>query len=202
MTLVAARKAAVTKTLVEPHGGTLVDRVVRGDEAVALKAHAESLQKITLTDAQVSDLEMIAVGAMSPLEGFLTKADYDSVVEDCRLADGTVWSLPITLRLDAAPAGDELALADETGRLLAVLEVAEVFEGDKQREAELVYRTTDEAHPGVAMMLAQGDVIVGGPVKVFDFTTNVHGRFLMSPAETRAAFKANGWTNVVGFQTP
>ena len=187
--------------LVTPHGGTLVDRYVRGEEAVQLKAHAETLQRITLTDTQIADLEMIAVGAMSPLTGFLGQDDYERVLEDCRLADGTVWSLPITLRLDAAPAGDEIALADETGKLLAVLEVTDVYSGDKEREAELVYRTTEDAHPGVAMLYAQGDVIVGGPVRVFDFTPNIHGHFLMSPAETRAAFAGRGWKTIVGFQT-
>jgi len=194
-------EAARTHDLVAPHGGTLVDRVVRGPEAKELKAHAETLQRVTLSDTQLSDLEMIAVGAMSPIEGFLGQADYERVVEDCRLADGTVWSLPITLRLDARPEGDEIALASEDGKLLGVLEITDVFEGDKRREAELVYRTTDEAHPGVAILYAQGDVIVGGPVRVFDFTQNVHGRFLQSPAETRAAFTARGWKTVVGFQT-
>jgi sulfate adenylyltransferase len=187
--------------LVAPHGGTLVDRVVRGEEAVALQKHAATLTTITLTDAQAADLELIAVGAMSPLTGFLTSDDYESVVEDCRLADGTVWSLPITLRVDATPVGDEVALAAPDGKLLGVLEVSEVYSGDKAREAELVYRTTDEAHPGVAMLYSQGDVILGGPVRVFDFQQNLFGRHLLSPAETRAAFAGRGWDTVVGFQT-
>jgi sulfate adenylyltransferase len=196
-----APAATDTDGLVAPHGGTLVDRVVRGDEAVELKAHAQTLPRVTLTDTQLSDLEMIAVGAMSPIEGFLGEADYTSVVERCRLADDTVWSLPITLRVDAAPAGDEVALATEDGRLLGVLEITDTYEGDKRREAELVYGTTEDAHPGVAILYAQGDVIIGGPVRVIDFSPNVHGRFLMSPAETRAAFAGRGWKTVVGFQT-
>jgi sulfate adenylyltransferase len=192
---------ARTASLVAPHGGTLVDRVVTGAEADQLRAHAATLPLVTLTDTQAADLEMIAVGAMSPIEGFLGKADYDSVVERCRLADGTVWSLPITLRVHEDVAGDEVALASPDGQLLAVMQVTERFEGDKTREAELVYRTTDEAHPGVAILYAQGDTMLAGPVRVFDFQPNLFGEFLQTPAQTRAAFEANGWATVVGFQT-
>ncbi len=187
--------------LVTPHGGTLVDRTVTGAEAEALRAHAATLPLVTLTDTQAADLEMIAVGAMSPIEGFLGKADYESVVERCRLADGSVWSLPITLRVHEDVAGDEVALASPDGQLLAVMQVTERYAGDKQREAELVYRTTDEAHPGVAILYAQGDVILGGPVRVFDFQPNLFGEFLQTPAQTRAAAEANGWSTMVGFQT-
>ena len=192
---------ARTVSLVAPHGGSLVDRTVTGAEADQLRAHAATLPTVTLTDTQAADLEMIAVGAMSPLEGFLGKADYDNVVENCRLANGAVWSLPITLRVHEDVAGDEVALASPDGQLLAVMQVTERFEGDKTREAELVYRTTDEAHPGVAILYAQGDVILAGPVRVFDFQPNLFGEFLQTPAQTRAAFEANGWSTVVGFQT-
>lgn len=188
-------------SLVAPHGGTLVDRMVAGAEADQLRAHAATLPLVTLTDTQAADLEMIAVGAMSPLEGFLCKADYDSVVERCRLADGTVWSLPITLRVHEDIAGSEVALASPDGQLLAVMQVTERFQGDKQREAELVYRTTDETHPGVAILMAQGETMLAGPVRVFDMQPNLFGEYLQTPAQTRAAFEANGWSTVVGFQT-
>ncbi len=192
---------ARTASLVAPHGGTLVDRTVTGAEADQLRAHAATLPLVTLTDTQAADLEMIAVGAMSPIEGFLGKADYESVLENVRLADGSVWSLPITLRVHEDVAGDEVALASPDGQLLAVMQVTERYEGDKTREAELVYGTTEEAHPGVAILYSQGDVILAGPVTVFDFQPNLFGEYLLTPAQTRASFEAKGWTTVVGFQT-
>lgn len=202
MTLVAdAPQRTAPRKLVAPHGGTLVDRTVTGAEADQLRAHAATLPVVELTDTQAADLEMIAVGAMSPITGFLGKADYESVVEKCRLADGTVWSLPITLRVSERPAGDEIALAAPGGQLLGTMRIEENYEGDKTREAELVYGTTEEAHPGVAIMYSQGDIILGGPVQVFDFQPNLFGDLLQTPAQTRAAFEKNGWSTVVGFQT-
>jgi sulfate adenylyltransferase len=190
-----------TRALVTPHGGVLVDRVVTGADAEALRAKAESLPRVTLTDTQAADLEMIAVGAMSPIEGFLGKADYESVLENVRLANGAIWSLPITLRVHEDVAGDEVALASPDGQLLGVMQVTERYEGDKTREAELVYGTTEEAHPGVAILYSQGDVILAGPIQVFDFQPNLFGEYLLTPAQTRAAFEAHGWKTVVGFQT-
>jgi sulfate adenylyltransferase len=190
-----------TRELVAPHGGTLVDRVVTGADADALRTKAQSLPLVTLTDTQAADLEMIAVGAMSPIEGFLGKADYESVLENVRLASGAVWSLPITLRVHEDVAGDEVALASPDGQLLAVMQVTERYEGDKTREAELVYGTTEDAHPGVAILYSQGDVILAGPVQVFDFQPNLFGELLLTPAQTRAKFEEHGWKTVVGFQT-
>ncbi|MCW2926248.1 MAG: sat [Thermoleophilia bacterium] len=193
---------ATTKAaLVAPHGGTLVDRVVTGAEGEALRQHAGSLPLVTLTDTQAADLEMIAVGAMSPIEGFLGKSDYEAVLTSSRLASGAVWSLPITLRVHEDVAGSEVALASPDGQLLGVMDVTERYEGDKHREAELVYGTTEEAHPGVAILYAQGDTILAGPIRVFDFQPNLFGEHLLTPAQTRAQFEANGWSTVVGFQT-
>lgn len=202
MSITLEAPAPTSTSIVTPHGGKLVDRTVSGNEAEQLRAHAAALPKVTLTDTQTADLEMIAIGAMSPIEGFLGKDDYESVVERCRLADGTVWSLPITLRVqDASFTGDEIALESPDGQLLAVMQVTERFEGDKSREAQLVYGTTEEAHPGVAILYSQGDVILGGPVQVFDVQPNLFGQFLQTPRETRAAIEAHGWKTVVGFQT-
>src|SRR5207248_8904869 len=113
-----------------PRGGCLVDRTGDGPEGV------EGLERVTLTSREVSDLDMLAVGALSPLEGFLGRADYESVVEDMRLANGTPWALPVCLAVAQTPAGDRVALADESGRLLAVLDVENVFAYDQEREAE------------------------------------------------------------------
>lgn len=193
---------ATSEQLVKPHGSNgLVDRVVRGADADALRTHAETLPAVTLTDTQAADLEMIAVGAMSPLTGFIGKADYERVVAEARLADGTVWPFPITLRVDSAPEGTEVALRSPEGLLLGVMDVVETYTGDKQREADLVYRTTDEAHPGVAILFAQGDTILAGPVRVFDFQPNLFGEYLQTPAETRETFAKHGWKTAVGFQT-
>lgn len=190
-----------------PHGGTLVDLVVTGDEAKALLDQAERLQHVPLNSRTLSDVELLAVGGYSPLEGFMTQSDYRSVVEDMHLADGLPWSMPVTLAVDDQQAqgineGDDIALTDEAGTVLADMHVREKFGYDKQVEAEKVYRTTDEKHPGVAAVYAQGDVLLGGPLKVL--TVPPHDdfpRYRLTPAQTRAAFVERGWRTVVGFQT-
>ena len=129
--------ATETTHLVSPHGGALVDRTgERPDDLDALKP-------IPLTSRELSDLDMLASGALSPLEGFMGQNDYESVLEGMRLANGLPWALPVCLAVDGPPVDDRVALADETGRPIAVLEVEGVYDYDKQREAELAYRTTD-----------------------------------------------------------
>ena len=134
--------------LIEPHGGSLVDRT--GERPDDL----DSLETLTLTPREVADLDMLASGALSPLEGFMGREDYERVVEDMHLANGLAWALPGLPRRGGGARGDRVALADGDGRPLAVLEVEEVFEYDKEREAERCFRTTDEAHPGVARLYA------------------------------------------------
>jgi len=192
--------------LIPPHGGSLVDRVATGDEAQALAGKARSLPKLALSVRSLSDLEMIAVGAFSPLTGFMTRRDYEGVVKEMHLAGGLAWSLPITVSAGREEArgleGKQVALTDEAGEALAVMDVAEAFDYDKQREARLVYRTEEEAHPGVAALYAQSEVLLGGPVRLFK--RQQHGDFLQhrrDPKETRAAFAQRGWKTVVGFQT-
>ena len=184
-----------TDTLIAPHGGTLVDRT--GDRPGDL----DSLQVVTLTAREVSDLGMLASGALSPLEGFMGREDYGSVVESMRLASGLPWALPVCLAVDEAPANDRVALADESGRKLAVLEVTEAYDYDKGREAENCFRTADEAHPGVARLYAQKPRYVAGRVTVFERPEPSFPELALDPAETRAAFAERGWKRVVGFQT-
>ncbi len=181
--------------LIRPHGGLLVDRLGERPES------ADSLERVTLTSREVSDLEMIATGALSPLEGFMGRADYDGVVENMHLASGLPWSLPVCLAVEAAPKGDRVALADESGRLLAVLEVGEVYEYDRERDAERCYRTTDVEHPGVARLFEQHPLYLSGRVTVFDRVPPAFPELAMDPAGTRAAFADRGWKRVVGFQT-
>ena len=184
-----------TGRLIEPHGGELVDRA--GERPDDL----DSLEVVTLTSREVSDLDMIGSGALSPLEGFMRRKDYERVVDQMRLASGLPWALPVCLAVDDEPRGDRVALADETGRKLAVLEVADVYDYDKDREAEQCFRTTDEAHPGVARLYAQKPRYLAGRVTVFDRPEPEFPELALDPRETRAAFAERGWRRVVGFQT-
>ncbi len=190
MTAVAAQQR-----LINPHGGHLVDRL---DER---PTNVENLETLTLTSREASDLDMLATGALSPLEGFMGRDDYERVVDQMRLANGLPWALPVCLAVDAAPQGDRVGLADETGRLLATLDVDEVYAYDKEREAERCFRTTDTEHPGVARLFGQHPLYLSGPVTVFDRVPPAFPELAMDPAATRAAFVDRGWKRVVGFQT-
>jgi sulfate adenylyltransferase len=193
---VADNKQRLIKTrLIDPHGGHLVDRLEQRP------ANVESLETLILTSREVSDLDMLATGALSPLEGFMGRDDYDRVVDEMRLASGLPWALPVCLAVEAVPRGDRVALADESGRLLAVLDAEEVYPYDKEREAERCFRTTDTDHPGVARLMAQHPLYLSGRVRVFDRVPPAFPELAMDPAETRALFAERGWKRVVGFQT-
>ncbi|HEX2288550.1 MAG TPA: sulfate adenylyltransferase, partial [Gaiellaceae bacterium] len=186
----------VTRTgLIEPHGGEVVDRTGERPDDV------EQLEAVTLTSRELSDLDMLASGALSPLEGFIGREDYERVVEEMRLAGGLPWALPVCLAVDKAPEGDRVALADESGRLVAVLEVEETYGYEKQREAEQCFRTTDDAHPGVARLYAQKPLYLAGRVTVFGRAEPPFPELALDPAETRAEFEKRGWKRIVGFQT-
>ena len=196
----------MTDGVVSPHGGSLINREVSGDEAKELEQQAGSLPALRLSARALSDLELIGIGGMSPLEGFMTSDVYKGVVDKMRLSGGLAWSLPVTLSATTEEAaafseGSKVALADEAGQLLAVLDLQEKFSYDKKVEAEQVYKTADDAHPGVAAMYAQGDVLLGGPVKIFRRPPADFQDHRLTPAETRAAFAERGWATVVGFQT-
>src|SRR5439155_8187822 len=132
---------------------------------------------------------------------FMHRDDYLSVVEDMHLAGGLPWALPVCLAVDSAPHGDVVALAGERGRLLAVLDVEGVFDYDKEREAERCFRTTDDAHPGVARLYAQRPLYLAGRVTVFDRVPPAYPELALDPADTRRTFAERGWKRVVGFQT-
>ena len=196
----------MTDELIPPHGGRLIDRAVTGDEAAALAERARSMPAVRLSSRALSDLEMIAVGAFSPIEGFMTHDQYRLVVEEMHLPGGLPWSLPVTLAASREEAsalsdGQQVALADDAGEPLAVLDLEERFDYDKEGEAEQVYRTTENAHPGVAALYAQGDVLLGGRVTVFRRPAAAFAEYRLTPAQTRAAFAERGWRTVVGFQT-
>jgi sulfate adenylyltransferase len=129
------------------------------------------------------------------------RTDYERVLEDMHLANGLPWALPVCLAVDAAPSGDRVALADESGRPLATLEVEEVFPYDKEREAELCFRTAESAHPGVARLYAQKNLYLAGRVTVFERPRQPYPDLALDPAGTRRIFAERGWKRVVGFQT-
>ncbi len=188
--------------MIAPHGGKLINRTVSSPQAEReLREEARGLRSLTLTGRELNDLALIANGAFSPLTGFMTRKDYDNVVTSMRLAAGLPWSIPVVLAVDreeAPSAGTRAALYDAEGELRGVIEVEEVFEHDKLREAQNVYRTEDQKHPGVAALYERKDVLIGGPVWVLP---REHDPASLSPMETRAEFERRGWKTIVGFQT-
>jgi sulfate adenylyltransferase len=186
---------ATAETLIKPHGGELVDRT--GERPDDL----DSLEVVTLTSRELSDLDMLASGALSPLDGFMGPDDYERVLDDMHLANGLPWALPVCLAVDDEPAGDRVALADEAGRKVAVLDVMEMYTYIKEAEADRCFRTTDDEHPGVARLYAQKDKYLAGRVMVFERAARPFPEVALDPAETRAEFAERGWKRVVGFQT-
>ncbi len=195
----------VEQGLIAPHGGKLNPREVSGDAARSLEEKAASLRKHVLNSRELSDLELLANGGFSPIDGFMTQAQYKSVVDTMHLPDGLPWSIPVTLSVSKEEANafkGDIALTEADGTPLAVMTVADAYEYDKQHEAEKVYRTTEDKHPGVAAMYAQDDVLIGGPVRIFRRPTGAtFPEYRLDPAQTRAAFVERGWKRVVGFQT-
>ena len=192
---------------IAPHGGQLVDRTVPAEERDERLREAAELPKVSLGSRTVSDLQMISTGAFSPLEGFMLREEYESVVEEMRLPDGLVWSLPVTLATDEETArtlkeGSEVALTHGDGEPVATMLLRERYPYDKEREAQMVYRTTDGEHPGVAALYKQGEVLLGGEVEFIQTTDRgPFPGYYYEPGELRAAFVEKGWRRVVGFQT-
>lgn len=191
-----------------PHGGKLVNRFAEGNERDELLKASPFLKQIRVNNWTISDLDLIGNGAFSPLEGFLNEEDYRSVVSTMRLADGTVWSIPVTLSVDETTAqglslGDQVALTGaEDGVVYAVLTVESVYEADQEEEALKVFKTSDLEHPGVKKLFERSPIYVGGSVKVLNRPQPARFReFYFDPAQTRELFREKGWKTVVGFQT-
>jgi sulfate adenylyltransferase len=193
--------------LVAPHGGgSLKPLALTGEALAAELSRARTLPSLRISSREKGDLVMLGIGGFTPLEGFMTRADWEGVCESYRTASGLFWPIPITLSTDddSIKAGDEIALTDpESGWPLATMKVSEKYTIDKARECSSVFRTNDGAHPGVAMVMQQPEVNLAGPVKVLSdggFKAK-YGALFMTPAETRAEFERLGWSRVAAFQT-
>ncbi|MFE5324563.1 sulfate adenylyltransferase [Paenibacillus sp. NPDC056579] len=193
---------------IQPHGGVLINRVVDGAERERLLELAKGLVPLKVNSWTISDLDLIGVGAFSPLTGFLGKEDYESVVERMRLADGTVWSIPVTLAVEESVAeglklGEQAALiGEQDGVVYGILDVQSVYTADQRHEALKVFKTDDEAHPGVQKLFSRPSVYVGGPIQVLNRSKpEKFQQYYFDPSETRRLFVEKGWKSVVGFQT-
>ncbi|RSL31859.1 sulfate adenylyltransferase [Salibacterium salarium] len=185
----------------------LVNKELNKEESKKKLEEMKGNKSVEVNSWIVSDLELIGIGGFSPLEGFMGQDDYERVVDDMRLQDGTIWSIPITLPVREEIAttldiGEEVALIGEDGVIYGTIEVKEKFTYDKEKEARLVYGTTDTNHPGVQKVYDKGNVYLGGPVTLLNRPD--HGEFkeyYLDPSETRQMFADLGWKTVVGFQT-
>lgn len=192
--------------LVAPHGGELISRLAGGSAKRALQERAAAAPVVRLSEVSLSDLELIATGVFSPLNGFMDSATYKAVVHDMHLPNGLPWTLPITLPVTAETAaglreGQDVALADAAGRVVGLLELVEKFSYDKKVEAQQVYHTQDGAHPGVERLYGQGDVYLAGPVWLFELPEAAFPDIYRTPARTRELFMERGWRQIVAFQT-
>jgi len=198
----------MNKTQPTPHGGTLINLLVDEERAAVLKELSFNLPDISLNERQLCDLELLATGAFSPLEGFMCRTDYESVLDRMRLQNNLFWPIPVCLDVSEIQAktletGQSVTLRDPEGFLLAVMHIEDMWPIDREKEAESIYGTTDEAHQGVHYLNnAVGDVYIGGRLEVLSLPLHFDFKQMrMSPQETRAAFNKLGWKRVVGFQT-
>ncbi len=196
--------------LVAPHGSdALRPRLLEGEALDAARERAATLPRVRLSSREAGDLVMLGIGGFTPLEGFMDSADWRGVCERMETAAGLFWPIPITLSTDAESAaaigeGEEVALVAPHGdQVMALMRVREKYAIDKAEECASVFRTTDPAHPGVRMVMEQGEVNLAGPVEVLALGgfAERYGALFMTPAETRARFRELGWRSVVAFQT-
>jgi sulfate adenylyltransferase len=190
-----------------PHGGKLINRVLLGEERQEAINKADGQRRIQVSPRIVSDIELIAVGALSPIEGFMGKEDYETVIETMRLKNGLPWSIPITLPVSKETSydldiGEDISLFDQNGNLIALLNLEKKFFYDKEREANKIYGTTDLTHPGVSVLYSQGDVLLGGKISLINRPTDFEfPQYRFDPAKTREIFTKKGWRSIVAFQT-
>jgi sulfate adenylyltransferase len=200
---------AATSHLIPPHGGELVQLIAQPERIAELKSHSKEWPSWDLTARQLCDLELLVTGGFSPLRGFMTRADYEGVCHNMRLANGTLWPMPITLDVTEefakklTPGTSKVALRDPEGVMLAVLNVEEVWQPDRKAEAEAVFASTSPAHPGADYAINKSNPwYVGGKIEATQIPSHYDFRSLrLTPAEVRAEFARVGWRKVVAFQT-
>jgi sulfate adenylyltransferase len=194
-------------TLISPHGNQLVNCLLPESDRAAALATAQALPKLVLSARNLADLECIATGVYSPLDGFMGEINYQSVVQHMRLSNGLAWSIPVTLQISPTQAAQyqldqEIALVHPQGQTLAIMSVTSKYAPDQNTEAQQIYRTDDAAHPGVQALYREGEVYLGGPIRLIqpidypDFET-----FRLTPVMTRQQFRANQWQTIAAFQT-
>lgn len=191
--------------LIAPHGSPeLKPLLLEGEELEEEIKRAETLKKIPITSRETSDLIMMGIGAFTPLSGFMTREDWKGVCDEMKMADGIFWPIPITLSTDEpVKDNEEIALIDEeTNTLMATMKVIEKYRIDKEHECKEVFKTTDLKHPGVAKVMSQKDVNLGGPVKVLSelHYPKTYGLKYMRPKETRLIFEEKGWRTIAALQ--
>src|SRR5713226_8369226 len=190
-----------------PHGGRLINRILEGKAREEWLQRAALLPRVRLNARQMADVEMIAVGAFSPLEGFMGSRDYESVLREERLANGVVWTIPVTLGVtedtkQAIGTAEAVALTDAEARVVAVLDLEEIFRYDREREAQSVLRTTENSHPGVRYLETAGEYCLAGPIHLLERRQDrTYENYRLDPIETRDLFAHHGWKTVVAFQT-
>jgi len=192
--------------MIQPHGGKLIDRILKGDEKREALEKAKTLPPIKLDAESISDVENIATGVFSPLEGFMGEADFRSVLSHMRLASDLPWTIPIVLDVEKGVAGklrlgSDVILINEGGDASAVLHLEEKYAYDKEEIARKVFGTTDAAHPGIAKVKGMKDVLLGGKIDLIQESPTPYVRYKLSPKETRILFREKNWRTVVGFQT-
>jgi sulfate adenylyltransferase len=201
------KQEIMSKDLIAPHGGKLINRIATAEQKAEFSDKAEFLPRVRLDERATSDLVMIAIGGFSPISGFMELDDYQAVVDNMRLASGIPWSIPVTLSVseeEAAPLeeGNLVRLDDPDGKFVGVLQLTQKYSYDKQHEAINVYRTDDDKHPGVKVVYDQGAVNLAGPIWLLEREAHpLFPKYQIDPAASRAMFQERGWSTVVGFQT-
>jgi sulfate adenylyltransferase len=197
----------MTSQLIRPHGGKLINRMLEGREREQWIERGEGLPRLKLNSRQLSDVELIAIGAFSPLTGFMGQKDYENVVDHQRLENGLPWTIPVTLAVtdedaDRVRPASDIALIDNLDQVVAILHLEETYRYDREHEAQLVLKTNSDTHPGVQYLSGVGDRCLAGPISLLrrpdrgEFTN-----YLLDPKETRFLFEHRGWNTVVAFQT-
>lgn len=192
--------------MIQPHGGLLVDLQASAEEIKEFNSKYKDMIKIRVGNRVFSDLLLLSTGAYSPLTGFMNQTDYDSVISDMRLSNGMVWTLPITLSVSEAKAknineGMDVALLDSTGQLIAVLHVEDKFHYKKDIEAKEVYLTSDHKHPGLVQLYKQGEVLLGGSIRLINRPLFPFSKYEKDPRQLREYIQNKGWKTVTAFQT-